>query len=60
MMSLKTTSSLQVYAGQEAGAETAIHAIHGIFKDHSTEAVLLIDAENAFNARNRKAILHNT
>ena len=57
---IKAVGSLQVCAGQEAGAEAAIHAVHDIFKDHTTEEVLLIDAENAFNAINRKAILHNT
>ena len=41
--------SLQVCAGKGAGAEAAIHAVHGIFKDHTTEEVLLIYAENAFN-----------
>ena len=49
--------SLQVCAGQEAGAEAKIHAVHGIFKDHTTEVVLLIDAENAFNAINRICLL---
>ena len=56
---MKAPGSLQVCAGQEADAEAAIHAVHDIFKDHTTEAVLLTDAENAFNAINRKAILHN-
>ena len=55
----KAAGSLQVCAGLEAGAEAAIHAVHDIFIDHTTEAVLLIDAENAFNATNRKAMLHN-
>ena len=51
--------SLQVCARQKAGAEAAIHAIHDIYKDHTTEALLLIDAEKAFNAVNRNAMLHN-
>ena len=42
---MKAAGSLQVCAGQEAGAEAAIHAVHDIFKDHITEAVLLIDTE---------------
>ena len=50
---------LQVCAGQEAGAEAAIHAVNDVFKDHTTEAVLLINDEKAFNAINRKAMLHN-
>ena len=56
---MKTAGSLQVCAGQETGAETAIHAVHDILKDHTTEAVLLIDAGNEFNAINRKAMVHN-
>ena len=56
---MKAVNSLQVCAGQEAGAEATIHTVHDISKDHTTEAVLLIDAENAFNAINRKAMLHN-
>ena len=56
---MKTAGSLQVCAGQETGAETAIQAVHDILKDHTTEAVLLIDTENAFNAINMKAMVHN-
>ena len=42
---MKTAGSLQVCAGQESGAEAAIHAMHDIFNDEETEAILLIDAE---------------
>ena len=56
---MKAAGSLQVCPGQEAGAEAAIHAVHDIFKNHTTEVVLLIDAENTFNAIKRKAMLHN-
>ena len=56
---MNAKGSLQVCAGQEVGAEAAIHSVHDIFKDHTTEVVLVIDAENAFNAINRKAKLHN-
>ena len=50
---------LQISAGQEAGAEAAIHAMRDFFANKDTEAVLLIDAENAFNSINRKVMLHN-
>ena len=30
-----------------------------MFEDEETEAILLVDASNAFNALNRKAALHN-
>ena len=36
---IKAVGSLQVCAGQEAGAEAAIHAVHDRFKDYTTEAV---------------------
>ena len=56
---ITSTSSLQVCAGQEAGAEAAIHAMQNIYMTGECEAVLLIDAENAFNLINRKSMLHN-
>ena len=56
---MKAAGALQVYAGQEAGTEAAVHAVYDILKDHTGETVLLINAENAFNAINRKAMLHN-
>ena len=50
---------LQLSACQEAGAEAAIQAIRDIFENENAAAVLLIDAENAFNPINRKVMLHN-
>ena len=55
----KAAGCLQSCAGQEAGCEAAIHAMHKIFESNETEAILLVDAENAFNLINRKALLHN-
>ena len=55
---ISSTGSLQVCAGQEAGSEAAVHAMEKIFKEESTEAVLLVDAANAFNSINRKVFLH--
>ena len=43
----------------QLGCEAAIHAMHDIFEDTEREAVLLVDADNAFNSINRKALLHN-
>ena len=49
----------QVCAGHPAGCEAAIHVLRDIFQDMDTEAVLLIDADNAFNCLNRTVALHN-
>ena len=51
--------NLQVCAGHQAGGEAAIHAMRLIFEQRDCEAVLLVDASNAFNILNRKAALHN-
>ena len=57
---INAASSLQaVCTGQEAGAEAAIRAMHDIYNNEHSEAVLLVDAENAFNLFNRNVILHN-
>ena len=50
---------LQTCAGFGAGAEAAIHAMKKIFDNEKTDAVLLIDATNAFNCMNRRVALHN-
>ena len=56
---LKAAGTTQLCAGQEGGCEAAVHAVRLMFKDDNCEAVLLVDASNAFNALNRKAALHN-
>ena len=40
--------ALQLSAGQDVGVEDVVHAIHELFSEENTEAVLLINAENAF------------
>ena len=60
--------ALQTCAGQNAGAEVAVHAMKNLFEKEDTEAVLLVDTNNAFNRINRQAahqyslsiIQHNT
>ena len=43
----------------KSGGEAAIHAMRNIFEVDETDAVLLIDASNAFNALNRAAALQS-
>ena len=50
---------LQVATGLESGEEAAIHAMKEIFEDDNCEAVILVDASNAFNSLNRQVALHN-
>ena len=54
-----SVGSLQVCAGQAGGCEAAIHAMRTIYEEEDTDAVLLIDAANAFNSINRLAMLRN-
>jgi len=54
----EASGSLQVCAGCTSGSEAAIHGMHNIFEADNTDAVLLIDASNAFNSLNRAAALH--
>jgi hypothetical protein len=49
----------QLCAGQIAGIEAAIHSIRSAFSNDETEAILLVDATNAFNTMNRQVALIN-
>ena len=51
--------SLQTCSGVEAGIEAAVHAMRMTFDEEETEAMLLVDASNAFNNLNRATALHN-
>ena len=55
----QTVGTLQLCAGQTAGIEAAIYTKRHIYEADNTEALLLVDAENAFNVLNRKAALYN-
>ena len=56
---LDATGSLQLCAGQTSGTESAVHAARALFQQADTEAVLLVDASNAFNSLNRSSALLN-
>ena len=55
---LDVAGSMQLCVGQIGDIESAIHAARKKFDSPEPEAVLLIDAFNAFNSLNRKAALH--
>ena len=48
----QAAGSLQLCAGQDAG-----HTMSHLFNDDASEAVLLVDANNAFNLLNRQSAL---
>ena len=50
---------LQAATGLQGGAEADIHLMKLIFEQDSTDGVILVDANNAFDSLNRKATLHN-
>ncbi|MEM7298736.1 MAG: C2H2-type zinc finger protein [Bacteroidota bacterium] len=56
---MNAAGSLQLCAGQAGGCEAAVHAANKIFDEEETDAILLVDANNAFNALNREVMLHN-
>eukprot|EP00794_Sanderia_malayensis_P014696 gene14696-biopygen11793 len=56
---MESAGNLQLCAGQKAGSEAAVHAISDIFEESASDALLLVDATNAFNALSRKVLLHN-
>ena len=51
--------TIQLCAGQDAGCEAAVHAMERVFADEVTEAMILVDASNAFNCLNRQVTLRN-
>ena len=50
---------LQAATSLQGGAEAAIHAMKQVFDDEDTDAVIMVDASNAFNTLNRQVELLN-
>ena len=55
----EAVGALQLCAGHPVGVESAIHAMRGFLDDDSSDGILLIDADNAFNRANRAVALWN-
>ena len=51
--------ALATLAGHKSGSEAAVHAMNSLFQHEDNDAVLLVDASNAFNLLNRAVALHN-
>ena len=56
---MKAAGATQMCAGQKGGIEAIIHSMIELFADDETDAILLVDATNAFNTINRAVALHN-
>ena len=56
---IEAAGPLQTCTGHPAGVKAAIHALQTIFNDDNTDAILLIDATNAFNCMNCSVALCN-
>ena len=56
---IESNGNLQLCAGQQSGAEVAIHAAVDMFEDDENHGILQIDAKNAFNSINRQVTMHN-
>ena len=57
--SIDSRSSSSGYGTEWGGTDAAIHTMRETFIQDDTDAVILVDASNAFNALNRKVALHN-
>ena len=56
---MSSAGNLQLCAGQAGGCEAAVHAMSDIFDEQATDALLLVDADSAFNSLNWRVLLYN-
>ena len=56
---LKVAGVQQLGVGQRSGCKAAIHTMRSVFELPSYQAILLVDAANAFNNLNHKTALIN-
>ena len=56
---LAATVQTQICVGIPSACEAAVHALDRLLNQSSVQAILLVDASNAFNAFNRAAAFHN-
>ena len=55
----KVSGSAQLCTGQISGIEAEVHAVQSLFDCPDNEAVILVDASNAFNSLDHKTALIN-
>ena len=55
----ETSGTVQLCAGQNSGCDAAVHPMRQIFDNTNAQAVLLVDASNAFNNLNRQTAHQN-
>ena len=55
----ESVGNIQTCDGQQAGIEASIHAMQEVYNKNESEALLLVDATNAFNSLNRQVALRN-
>ena len=56
---LMATAPLQLCVGVPSACEAGVHSMQRLYEQEDVEAILFVDASNAFNSLNRKAALHN-
>ena len=55
----EAAGGIQLCVGQQSGCEAGVHAMRRCLDDQENDAILLVDASNAFNTLNRRAALAN-